>query len=152
MLQKIGLLLLTFMAFANNAQAQPRGFGLGVIFGEPSGISAKSWLDKGTAVDAGLAWAVGREDALHLHGDYLFHDFDLLQVDRGKLALYYGFGARIRFENDSVIGARVPVGLNYLFARAPVDLFVEIVPMLDLIPDTSFAMNGGVGVRYFFGK
>lgn len=152
MLQKIGLLLLTFVAFANNAQAQPRGFGLGVIFGEPSGISAKSWLDKGTAVDAGLAWAVGREDALHLHGDYLFHDFDLLQVDRGKLALYYGFGARIRFENDSVIGARVPVGLNYLFARAPVDLFFEIVPMLDLIPDTSFEMNGGVGVRYFFGK
>ncbi len=152
MFRKLGLLFAALLAFQSNVAAQHQGFGVGVIFGEPSGINGKQWLSKRTAVVGAVAWSVGKEDALHLHGDYLFHDFDLLHAERGEMALYYGLGGRIRFEDDSVIGVRIPVGLNYLFAKAPVDLFLELVPMLDLAPDTEFVMNGGVGVRFFFGK
>ncbi|NUO79092.1 hypothetical protein HUU05_03375 [candidate division KSB1 bacterium] len=152
MLRKLGLFFVALLALQSNVAAQHHGFGVGVIFGEPSGINGKHWLSNRTAIVGAVAWSVGKEDALHLHGDYLFHDFDLLHAERGKMALYYGLGGRIRFEDDSVIGARIPVGLNYLFAKAPVDLFLELVPMLDLAPDTKFDMNGGVGVRFFFGK
>jgi hypothetical protein len=60
-------------------------------------------------------------------------------------------GGRIRFEdNDSRVGVRVPVGLAYLFEGEPVDLYIEVAPILDLTPDTGFSMNGGIGARYFF--
>ena len=132
------------------AAAQDRPLGLGVILGEPSGISFKSWLGKWTAWDAGIAWSIDGEDALHLHGDYLLHDFGLFEVDEGKLGLYYGIGGRLRIEDNSRLGVRIPVGLEYMFEGAPVDIFFELVPLLDLAPDTEFLMNGGIGARYFF--
>jgi hypothetical protein len=132
------------------APAQERGLGLGVILGEPSGISGKSWLSKKTALAGALAWSLDRDEALHVHLDHLFHDFDSMPVEQGTLALYYGFGGRIKFADESTISIRIPIGLNYLFASAPMDLFLEIVPMLDLIPRTEVNLNGGVGIRYFF--
>lgn len=152
MAQKLGCTLAILFALQVAAHAQERGFGLGVIFGSPSGINAKQWLGPRTAIDGVVAWNVGREEVLHLHGDYLFHDFDLIKAERGTMALYYGLGGRIRFEEDSRISVRIPVGMDYLFEKAPVDIFLELVPMLDLAPDTRFEMSGGLGARFFFGK
>jgi len=90
---------------------------------------------------------------LHIHGDYLFHSFDAIKVEKGRLPIYYGIGGRIKFsegKKDDIVGIRIPVGLAYLFATAPVDIFIELVPTLDLVPDTDFDLNGGVGARFFF--
>ncbi|MBP2681688.1 MAG: hypothetical protein H6Q78_1551, partial [Candidatus Krumholzibacteriota bacterium] len=46
---------------------------------------------------------------------------------------------------------RVPVGLTYIFDGAPLDIFFEIVPILDLIPDTEFDANAAIGIRFYFG-
>ena len=132
------------------APAQERGFGLGVILGEPSGISGKSWLSKKTALAGAVAWSLESDEALHVHLDHLFHDFDSMPVEQGTMALYYGFGGRIKFADESTISIRIPIGLNYLFEAAPMDVFLEIVPMLDLIPRTEVNLNGGIGIRYFF--
>lgn len=126
-------------------------FGLGIIVGEPTGVSGKLWVSENTAFDGAAAWAFSDEGALHLHADYLFHDFDLIDVDKGKLPVYFGIGARVKFENKSKFGVRVPVGIAYLVQDAPIDLFFELVPLLDLVPDTDFAFNAAIGVRYFFG-
>ena len=142
--------LFSMLCFMTTAQAQERGLGLGVILGEPSGISGKSWLAKKTALAGAVAWSLENEEALHLHLDHLFHDFDSMPVEQGTLALYYGFGGRIKFADESTISIRIPIGLNYLFATAPMDLFLEVVPMLDLIPRTEVNLNGGIGIRYFF--
>ena len=138
----------------SSASAQNKGFGLGVILGEPSGISGKLWNGKNTAIDGAIAWSLGQKDAFHLHGDHLFHDFGLLPVEKGLLALFYGIGGRLRFEedHDTRIALRIPVGLSYLFAGAPLDLFLELVPILELIPGTEFDMDAGIGIRYYFGK
>jgi len=127
-------------------------FGLGIIVGEPTGLSGKLWLGKTTAIDGAVAWSFEGEDAFHLHMDYLLHSFDLIRVDKGKLPLYYGIGGRIKFdeEDNARVGLRIPVGLEYIFTGERVDIFLEIVPLLDLIPDTDFSLNGGIGVRYFF--
>jgi hypothetical protein len=45
---------------------------------------------------------------------------------------------------------RLPVGLEYLFQRAPLDLFVEVVPVLDLTPESTVNVSASIGTRYFF--
>jgi hypothetical protein len=52
--------------------------------------------------------------------------------------------------DDPLIGVRVPIGLDYLFSDAPIDIFLEIVPILDLAPATEFDLGGGIGIRYWF--
>ncbi len=44
----------------------------------------------------------------------------------------------------------MPVGISYEFEKTPVELFLEVVPMLDLIPSTEVDMGGAVGFRYYF--
>ncbi|MBI4720978.1 MAG: hypothetical protein HY770_07130 [Chitinivibrionia bacterium] len=147
----IMLFALLVSLVAGTAAAQDQGFGLGIILGEPTGVSIKNWMTQRTAFDLGIAWSFGgREDALHVHGDYLVHNFSLIPVEKGKLPVYFGIGGRIKFADDPNVAVRIAVGLDYLFADAPVDIFLEIVPMLELTPDTDFELNGGIGVRYFF--
>lgn len=141
------------MLIAGPALAEGGGnFGLGVILGEPTGISGKLWISGKSAVDGAAAWSLGNNEALHLHADYLLHNFTLIEVDKGRLPFYYGIGGRIRFADngDDYIGVRVPLGLAYLFEGAPLDIFLEVVPILDLAPDTDFDLNAAIGIRYFF--
>jgi len=133
--------------------AGKRDFGLGIILGEPAGICGKLWTDGNSAVDGAVAWSTDNNASLHLHADYLVHSFSSGRVEKGRLPIYYGIGGRIKFSennNDDFIGVRVPVGIEYLFENAPVDIFFEIVPILDLAPDTDFDLNAAVGARYFF--
>jgi len=131
---------------------QDKGFGLGVIVGEPTGVSAKYWMSSVTAIDAALAWSFVDQGALHIHADYLFHNFHLITFEtRGTWPVYYGIGARLKFgDEDTKLAIRIPVGAEYLFSDAPVDIFLEVVPMLELIPKTKFQFNAALGARYFF--
>src|SRR6056297_121273 len=130
-----------------DAQSRYSNTELGVILGEPTGISFKTWQSDRTAIDAALAWSFGDNGSVHLHADYLRHNW--LDVDRGSLAFYYGLGGRVKFADDSRVGARIPVGLQYLFPDTRLSMFFEVTPTLDLIPETSFGVNGGIGVRIF---
>jgi hypothetical protein len=138
------------MIFAGSAAAQGN-FGIGIILGEPTGVSGKLWLTDRSAVDMAAAWSFSDEEAFHLHADYLLHNFDLISVSQGRLPIHFGVGARVKFEDESKLGVRVPVGLTYIFDGAPLDIFFEIVPILDLIPDTDFEANAAIGIRFFFG-
>jgi hypothetical protein len=112
----------------------------------------KYWLSRETAVDVGLAWSFEDEKSFHLHGDYLFHIFDLVLVDYGELPLYVGVGGRVKVPDhgDTRAGVRLPVGVAYEFPDAPVELFAEVAPIVDLTPATQLRWNGGVGVRFYF--
>jgi hypothetical protein len=143
------LFMLIFGALSVNLSAQDSGFGLGIIIGEPTGVSLKTWVSQKHAVDAGIAWSL-TNDWFHIHVDYLIHNFELIEVSQGELPFYFGFGAKLGIGNDFGLGARVPVGLSYLFEDAPLDIFVEVVPSLQLINQIQFQMNGGIGIRYWF--
>jgi len=124
--------------------------GIGIMIGEPTGLSVKLWTSSRSAFNIGAAWSLsGRNEAIHLHADYLFHTW-FGDVNRGQLGFYYGIGGRAIFAGDPTVGVRVPLGLNYVFENIPFDLFVEAVPILDLSPDTRFAGNGAFGLRYYF--
>ncbi len=133
------------------AHGQDHGLGLGIIVGSPTGISGKLWLTRATAVDAAAAWSFVDPAAFHLHADYVMHVSLPADLEHGSLLLDFGAGARVKLEDDARIGVRVPVGLVYLFKSVPLDLFVEVAGVVDLIPATEFELNAGLGVRFFFG-
>ncbi|MFQ5603326.1 MAG: hypothetical protein ACE5HS_08675 [bacterium] len=141
-----------FVLFLNvSCFSQDQGFGLGIIVGEPTGISLKKWVGESRAFDGAVAWSFSGKNSLAIHLDYINHYFRFAKPDAGKLPFYYGIGGRLKFDDgDDKLGARIPLGLNYHFENLTLDLFVEIVPILDLIPDTEFDLNAAIGVRYFF--
>ena len=141
---------LIIFTFTFKIYSQDNGFGAGIILGEPTGISAKYWTSSKGAFDGAVAWSFVNEGAFHIHLDYLLHNFDLISVPEGRLPFYYGIGGRIKASKDARIGARVPLGLAYIFNNAPVDIFLEVVPLLDLAPKTAFRINAAIGARYYF--
>jgi len=140
------------------ALAEPSGLGLGLIMGEPTGLSLKVWTRSHFAFDAGFGyswWRYGQ--AFQVHGDLLWHSNSLIQPENGFLPLYLGVGARVKMADDAHdypdmrVGLRIPFGLEYVFANVPVGLFFELVPVIDLTPDTDWGGNSAIGFRYYFG-
>ena len=130
--------------------AQDSGIGLGIILGQPTGVSFKAWTTRNQAFDVAVAWAFDREEAVHVHADYLFHNFRLFRAEKGQFVFYYGIGGRIKAESRTRFGIRIPIGISYLFERTPLEIFFELGPIMDLAPSTRFRMTTGVGIRYFF--
>jgi hypothetical protein len=142
--------LVVLVLLPASAMAQREGFGIGVIVGEPTGFSVKQWLSAKTAVDAAIAWSFARESSFHLHADYLVHAFDEFNTTEG-VPIYYGIGGRLKSSKggDARLGVRGVIGIGYLFREAPIDLFFEMAPILDVTPSTELSINGGFGARYF---
>lgn len=137
--------------FSTNSNAQDTNAGktgLGVMLGEPTGLTLKTWFNQKNSLDVGVAWSFSGNDAIYLHADYQWHKW--LDVEKGNLAFFYGIGGRAVFENDTFLGARIPLGLTYLAPEAPLEFFLEVAPVINLIPDTDGDADGGIGVRYYF--
>jgi hypothetical protein len=128
------------------------GFGVGVMVGEPTGLNFKLWRLDNKAYDAGLAWSFSGENSLHLHSDYLIHDYSFFSPFSGNFPFYYGIGIRLKFqsENDNKLGIRIPFGAAYHFRKVPIDIFFETVPIVNIVPDTEFDFNIVFGARIFF--
>ncbi len=139
------LVVLTASALAGNV-------GLGVMVGEPTGLSLKVWSGSRTAFDAAAGWSLNESDWIYVHGDYLWHRYDIHLDAPGSLPFYFGIGARVLLHegNDSRIGVRVPLGLDYITRDHRFDFFLEVAPIVDLAPDTGFDVSGGLGARYYF--
>ena len=146
------------LAGAGFLSAQDKGFGAGVIIGEPTGLGAKLWLSRDIALDFAAAWSLYRNDdegkndegAFYVHADYLHHFFGAITVQSGRLVPYIGLGGKAAFSEDLYMGVRFPLGLTYMFRKAPVDIFVEISPSLIIFPGTAFDAGAGIGARYWF--
>ena len=110
---------------------------VGVIIGNPTGISGKYFISNKNAVDC----VVGFGSGFMAHLDYLWHNFESLKVNEGKLPYYYGGGFLITGKNFCVQGK---IGLEYLFDTNPLGIFIEVAPAIG----TDFIFQGGVGVRY----
>ena len=123
--------------------------GLGVIFGEPTGISVALDKFKITA-----AWNLFNNNSFQLNGDYWIIDEEL-----GKgVNWYLGVGARFFIgtggnKTDPVtiigLGLRVPVGLNY-YIIPELEVFLEYVPGFNILPATAYDHDYGIGIRYHF--
>lgn len=146
------VLIIMFIVLASvSTYSQTRGFGLGIIVGEPTGVSAKYWLSGENALDFGLGYSFVNKGRFHFHMDYLFHHQNIFRAEE-NFALYYGPGFRLKTVegDDARLAFRFGVGLVWLPRSAPIDVFVEIAPLLDIIPSTDFNVNAGLGLRFYF--
>ncbi|MEX2351344.1 MAG: DUF3996 domain-containing protein [Balneolaceae bacterium] len=148
------ILLLIFIPITiSQAQNTDRNFGIGVIIGEPTGISLAHWTSNSSSFSAGAAWSLNnnsRAESIQIHLDYLLHNFDIVSVNHGSIPLYIGLGVRMRFGENEKTGIRVPLGAAYHFENDPLEIFLEFVPIVDLNPDTGVSGNSGIGLRYYF--
>ncbi|MCF7827087.1 MAG: hypothetical protein K9N29_10620 [Candidatus Marinimicrobia bacterium] len=149
-------LALFLLVAVNQVVAQNRPLGVGLIIGEPTGLSVKLWTSSATAWDMGLGWSVSdRPDGdkltrIHLHIDYLRHAFNALNTAE-SLPLYYGFGGRFigGSGDDGSLALRSVLGLAWQPHQTPLDLFVEIAPSLQIVPSSTFQLDAAIGFRYF---
>jgi hypothetical protein len=137
------------------AQISDKKIGAGIIFGQPTGLTFKSWVSEKEAVAGSIAWSLKAKEKLTLQIDFLKHYFsEYVQVSRGQIPLYYGVGSRLKIIDDGgeeiKFGLRGIGGIEYIFDSAPVEIFIEMGPVLDIIPEMLIEGSGGIGLRYYY--
>ena len=154
-------------SWSSFAAASGGPFGLGVILGEPTGLTVKYDASAETAYDAGLSFDLSRW--ILVYGDYQ-HKFGNI-IHGGPSAVlipYIGVGGVLVVSNRSdyetrgyryfdsgksasvALGVRVPFGIEWRPEDLPLDVFAEIAPGITIIPGTYVFAQGGIGARYFF--
>lgn len=142
---------------ASSLNRSPQGFGLGVVLGDPTGLSFAWRPNEAWLVQAHVGWSLTNE-RLRLSADYLWNFAHLNAPGAPALDFvpYVGVGGRARIGDDdhhdhgTGIGVRVPVGMAMLPSDVPIDVFLELAPVLLLFPDTDFELDGGLGARFYF--
>lgn len=150
----------TSLASADDRGEDKGAFGLGVMIGEPVGLSAKLYLRDDRAIQAGIGSAF-YGGGFQASVDYLFHPF-ILQ-DRGSFTMpfYVGPGVRIVDYDQGrsgpsyfALGIRGVVGMLFDFKKVPLDVFIEIagIPEYAFADDKGFQirLNADAGIRYYF--
>jgi len=158
MLNRAEFAIIAFVLTAilsTQAISQEKEFGIGVMLGEPTGLSGKMWWDENSAFDGGAAWSLTDDTSFNIHADMLWHNWKVLDDafevdDSSRLPLYYGIGGRLKAGDDAKLGVRFVVGASYIFEYAPFDIFLEIVPVMDIIPKTELDINASFGGRFWF--
>lgn len=144
------LVLAAVLAAASPAHADRGPFGIGIIAGEPTGATGEYRLSGRTAIDAAVGFDVFAGNDLYVHADFLFILPDLLGGGSVGLSPYLGPGGFLVAAGDLVLGARVPFGLSLDFTKAPLQIFIELAPRLELVPDVNLDLGGAIGFRYYF--
>jgi len=146
-------LCLSFLTtiLTTTAQAKDHNFGIGLMGGDPVGVNAKFWFSNAIAADVAVGYSFLGPDGVQIHGDVLYHLFSIFDVNKGSMPIYLGVGSRLKFQTgDNKFGIRFPIGVEYIFDSAPIGIFAEAVPVLDLSPSTKAGFNGGAGIRWLF--
>lgn len=148
-----------------------RTFGLGFELGEPTGLNGKYFVTDTGALDFGVGYAYEHyyyDDGLHLYLDYLWHPVSLASTPGLELPFYVGVGIRywdfdycvgnVCDYEGAAIGVRVPIGLAFELNKAPLDIFLQLVPTFDFIQGdyydryrerTHLGVDFSVGLRFW---
>ncbi|MGB9721020.1 MAG: hypothetical protein ACPL28_06040 [bacterium] len=140
-------------------------FGVGLIIGSPTGLTGKFIITQRSAVAVNVGWNLfGTPKRLHITGDYQFlfptvlHWTDDMTGEERRikgLTPYLGIGGRFKFvdneaddETELRIGLRLGGGAEYKISRF--GIFLELYPVVDILPGTDFDFEGGLGARFYF--
>lgn len=152
-------LLLEPTALATEIGSRP--FGLGIQLGTPSGLTGKYYL--GSRVSA-ISFAVGGAygdvlyDSFFAHATYELHFEELTAGSGVAIPWRIGIGGWLASGDywvygpgrDLILGARVPIGLDFDLEEAPVQFYVEVAFSMSVFPGIGAGLDAGLGVRYYF--
>jgi hypothetical protein len=80
--------------------------------------------------------------------DYILGKENIKDIE-ASIPLYWYIGAGGYAEWKGGAGARMPIGLEAVFAKK-LDAYVQIIPEFKLVDDVQFGLGAGFGVRYKF--
>lgn len=148
----LSVVLICSIAVLETSQAQDRTFGIGGIIGDPDGITAKAWLSESTAIAGALSFDLGEDYSWFLiQADFLKQN-TVATWEEAYLQTHFGGGLRVVSGDFSeYIAVRAPIGVDVNAIDAPVEVFMEVVPTIDVDPDFFFYFTGAMGFRYYFG-
>jgi hypothetical protein len=166
MIRLLSLILVSLSILNSAAYAEGSKFGLGFVIGDPVSITAKFIQNPETAYD--LQFSISSREYVLFYGDFLFQ-FPALFGRSVKfvenLTPYVGFGPLVALPSKSdhaqgqyfdrrddkyALGARIPVGVEWIWDRAPLGVGVELVPGVIVAPATTGILQGGISLRYYF--
>lgn len=137
------------------AYAQPSGgnFGLGIQFGEPSGLSLRIYQPGRMSADILLAWDFDDFFYANVHGTW-----EKSLAGSGDFNFFYGPGAFIGLrergdrrlfdgDNDVNFGISGTAGFNVYVER--VEIYIRLTPRLLLVNRTASHVGGGLGFRFY---
>ena len=134
----------------------PRGWGVGVILGDPTGLSGAWRPDEHKLVDAALAWSVPTS-SFEVHADYQHTVIEIRDPNAEFIAFPVAVGGGLKFASSTnagrgpaTISLRVPLVLSVVPDEVPIDGFLEVVPTMDVYPSTKFGADAGIGARVWF--
>lgn len=132
------------------AQADHGPFGIGLIVGQPTGLTMEYGLSEHTALDMAIGWDLFYGRRFYVHLEFLYFFPTLVQGSSVSLSAYLGAGGFFAGYNSPTGGVRVPFGLSLEFTAAPIEIFGEIALRLQLAPDVHGDPGGAIGFRYYF--
>ena len=132
---------------ASASAAQSGKVGVGLVLFEPSGLTAKVWLGRSTALAGGIGWSAEENHYLHLHADFLFYRHRLAGDRNLDLDFYLGAGGKIVFRDSDNAWFRFPLGVDFLLRKSPLNFFFEVVPSFNF---SDLKLFGAIGFRYIF--
>jgi len=146
------------------APAQNYGPSLGIILGSPTGFTMKYVFAPKSAIAINAGWSLVKNARFHCTGDYQFlfpqtlrwrDEFEGTEHEMRGFTPYFGIGGRFVIvatdppneETEFHVGLRLGGGVEYAINRF--GLFLEIYPVVDIVPSTDFSVEGGFGFRFY---
>jgi len=167
-MKKVVLMFLAFLFIASgstNANGPGgKNWGFGIVLGDPTGLTVKYWTNRENAFN----FYIGDSyfGSPRIGTDYTWH-FDVFKSN--VVELYAGPGAVIGFgkgkkfwykdydgdkfyarsDSDLGIAIRGMVGVNVIPERTPIEIYLELGPLVGIIPEFGSTFEGAIGIRFY---
>lgn len=141
----------------SSSRMPERRVAVGAILGDPTALELKLRFDPINAVQIRAGWSVADpyRDRVVVLADYVAH-FPILSAQtaqHGLLTPYIGLGGKLGLRDGArpvTVGVRVPLGLAFMFRALPMEVFLEVVPGIHVVPSVSALADAGLGARVYF--
>lgn len=164
----LGAVSLAVMASPELSEASKyrENLGVGLTLGEPTGVTARKWVNESHAYSGSLAYSF--DDFLIINSDYILYVSGLFNRMSSEFTrdLYptAGIGAVLVLADDRSgigdqvddfgdglgVGIRIPLGAEWRPRNTRIGVSLELAPGVAVVPGTFFFMQGGLGIRYYF--
>ncbi len=143
------------------ANAAEHELGVGIAFSGIVGLSLYSKLNDTNFAQGAFAW--GRSGDFAATADYAFAYPSIFSAAQ-MLTPFWGFGLVIlhdesdywvsdhdtRDHSETLVGGRIPLGLNFVFPKTPIQVGAAVVPTLLFTPISYGYFEGEITIRILF--
>ncbi|GLR15814.1 hypothetical protein [Portibacter lacus] len=142
-------ILISLTLLTANAQRSSGDVGIGLQFGEPSGLSLNFYRNAGPTVDILAAWDLDKFFYVNAHALYYKH------IGGSEyLHFIYGPGAFVGIIDNKELKDAIDLGISATGGLSMVyrqlEIYLRVTPRLALLDKTNVDLGGGLGVRLYF--